>query len=186
MPKIHTHCQNPAHSPTRSKTSPTIHLATGEEYGLSGTQNHWKEPLGKNPCIVDIDNRPFNKPHQFLHPSPLPWNKFHSYGSGVLNHYIYGIPIRKKRRERKKPRRTAKIHNYTYHFIRIGYAARPGTWSKTRGILKVLDNGPKYEVLVVVDSDAIFSNLHLSIEWLMNRWGVGRDTALALAKDPER
>ena len=42
----------------------------------------------------------------------------------------------------------------------------------------------KYEYVVFVDGDAIFTHLHLPIEWLMNRWEISNDTTLALAEDP--
>jgi hypothetical protein len=51
---------------------------------------HWRTPLGKKLCIVDIDTRPLSEKHQILDPNNIAWSELDTVGSGMLNHYLYG------------------------------------------------------------------------------------------------
>lgn len=42
-----------------------------------------------------------------------------------------------------------------------------------------------YEYVVFLDGDAIFTHLHLPLEWLLNYWGISGKTTMALAEDPK-
>ena len=41
----------------------------------------------------------------------------------------------------------------------------------------------KYKI-IIMDGDAIFTHLHLPLEWLMNRWEISPNKTLSLALDP--
>lgn len=53
-------------------------------------EQHWKQPLGKKLCIVDIDTRPLSGDHQIFNPGNVAWKDLDTLGSGMLNHYLYG------------------------------------------------------------------------------------------------
>lgn len=50
----------------------------------------WKTSLGKDLCVVDIDNRSFSKRHELFNEQPLNWGSFDKFSVGLLNHYLYG------------------------------------------------------------------------------------------------
>lgn len=78
----------------------------------------------------------------------------------------------------------ALIHGYTYHFIRTPQASdRAPFWTKIPALASTL--GPsKCDITVSIDADATFMNLNLPFEWLLNRWGITKDTSIAMALDP--
>ena len=80
-------------------------------------------------------------------------------------------------------RRTAKIHGYKYYFIEIEeYEDRRASWKKPPVMSELLKD---HEACIYLDSDAIFRNLGLPFEWLMNYWGLNPESnSLALALDP--
>lgn len=41
-----------------------------------------------------------------------------------------------------------------------------------------------HDIVVFLDSDAIFEYIHLPFEWLMSRWNITENTLLALSEDP--
>lgn len=41
-----------------------------------------------------------------------------------------------------------------------------------------------HDIVIFLDSDAIFENIGLPFEWLMSLWNITEDTLLAIAKDP--
>lgn len=57
----------------------------------------WNEPLGDNFCIIDLDNRPFDKPGQIWSEiEPMDWgvgSGVHGLSIGILNHWLYGKTI---------------------------------------------------------------------------------------------
>lgn len=55
----------------------------------------FKKPLGENLCIIDLDNRPFDAPGGIFGPELMSWDdadKVHGLSTGVLNHWLYGMP----------------------------------------------------------------------------------------------
>lgn len=77
----------------------------------------------------------------------------------------------------------ALIHGYDYRLIRAAnYPDRHGTWVKPAIIKEALKT---HDFVVSLDADAVFTHLHLPIEWLMNLWGVTPQTLVAMAEDIE-
>lgn len=76
-----------------------------------------------------------------------------------------------------------KIHGYSYNYVAVNpFSDRRTSWKKPGVIAKLLE---KHKACIYIDSDAIFRNLDLPFEWLMNYWGLGpASNSLALALDP--
>ncbi|KAL7813578.1 putative golgi mannosyltransferase complex subunit [Trichoderma aethiopicum] len=133
---------------------------------------HFPEPLGHDLCIIDLDNRPFDAPNQIFGPNVMSWEtdaeKVHGLSVGVLNHWLY-----------------AKIHGYKYYFVAIEKPEdRRASWKKAPVISTILK---EHKTCLYLDSDAIFQNLDLPFEWLLNFWNLDpRNNSLALAVDPNR
>lgn len=130
---------------------------------------HFKKPLGKNLCIIDLDSRPFDEPGQIFSKDGMSWDRageIHGLSTGVLNHWVY-----------------AQIHGYKYYYVDIdSYEDRRDSWKKPGIMAKILKD---HEACIYLDSDAIFNHLDLPFEWLMNYWNVNPETnSLALAADP--
>ncbi|KAF2084147.1 hypothetical protein K490DRAFT_8281, partial [Saccharata proteae CBS 121410] len=125
-------------------------------------------PLGSRLCILDFDSRPLSGPNELfspLHHISYPAAAPDSLGLGILNHGLYAL-----------------VHGYRHFFVRTGVREGRGpSWAKP-GVIKDTTSG--CEVVIFLDSDAIFRHLELPAEWLLNRWGVTRDTKLAMALDP--
>ena len=52
----------------------------------------WKEPLGEKLCIIDLDNRPFDRPGEVFS-DKMTWDnasQVHGLSVGFLNHWLYG------------------------------------------------------------------------------------------------
>ncbi|EEY19252.1 conserved hypothetical protein [Verticillium alfalfae VaMs.102] len=52
----------------------------------------WTKPLGRNLCIFDLDNRPFEEDGMIFGQQPLSWNNataIHGLSLGVLQHWLY-------------------------------------------------------------------------------------------------
>ncbi|KAF4122000.1 Nucleotide-diphospho-sugar transferase [Geosmithia morbida] len=129
----------------------------------------WTEPLGENLCIIDLDNRPFDKPGEIFADTPMTWNnasEVNGLSVGILNHWLY-----------------AKIHGYRYYYIEIEeYEDRRTSWKKPPVMSEILKH---HDACIYLDSDAIFHRLDLPFEWLMNYWQVHpSENSLALAFDP--
>jgi hypothetical protein len=108
--------------------------------------------------------------------------------SGILNHYIY-----------------ATIHGYRYNFIHttpypitdgaMQTRERDDVWTRVSALASILSDGlpspdhperkERCEVVISIDSDAIFEHLTLPYEFLMNRWDISPQTSLSLPLDPE-
>lgn len=130
---------------------------------------YWKKPLGKNLCIIDLDSRTFDLPGQAFSPDGMTWDRpqeIHGLSAGIINHWAY-----------------AKIHGYKYYYVDIdSYEDRRDSWKKPNIMAKILK---KHDACIYLDSDAIFHNLDLPFEWLMNYWNLNPTTnSLALAADP--
>ncbi|KAF2096310.1 hypothetical protein NA57DRAFT_42756, partial [Rhizodiscina lignyota] len=144
-------------------TSPLI-LDDGKIYRIDDDPI-WTKPFGKRLCIVDVDTRSMNKTNE-------PWNTAGAFNwhnietsAGVLNHYLY-----------------SKIHGYDYKFIHTTpYPDRDTPWSRIPALSSLLK---EYDLVVSVDIDVIFPQLHIPYEWLLNIWGVTADTAIALPTEP--
>lgn len=150
---------------------------------------HWTSPLGSKLCIVDIDTRPLNNSQQVFNPFIFNRRDLAGTSSGILNHYLY-----------------ATIHGYRYNFIHttpypitdeaMQTRERDDVWTKVSALASVLSDGlpsspnhpeqkEKREVVISIDSDAIFEHLTLPYEFLMNRWDISPQTSLSLPLDPE-
>lgn len=90
----------------------------------------------------------------------------HGLSLGILNHWLY-----------------SKIHGYKYYYITVdSFADRRTSWEKPAIISKLL---AKHHTCIYIDSDALFRNLDLPFEWLMNYWMISpASNSLALAFDP--
>ena len=124
------------------------------------------EPLGKRVCILDVDTRPLDGTGDIFSPEPLLYHSIEPRSAGFLSHYLF-----------------AAIHGYTYRFVHAPqYVDRAPHWSKvifTQELLKTFD------VVVMLDYDAMFPSPEVPLEWLLNYWRVGRDVLVAMAEDPD-
>ncbi|PHH69162.1 hypothetical protein CDD80_6973 [Ophiocordyceps camponoti-rufipedis] len=130
----------------------------------------WRQSLGEDLCIIDLDNRAFDRPGQIFGPDDMTWDKplgVHGLSVGILNHWIY-----------------AKIHGYKYYYVAVDEPAdRRSSWKKPSVLARILR---EHDVCVYIDSDAIFPRLDLPFEWLLNYWQLWpHNTSLALALDPD-
>lgn len=147
-------------------TSPTFTTLDGEEKRLPPREKlvH-TEPLGKRVLIMDIDNRDFVGNGSIFARDLPTWDNLDNPGAGFLNHYLFAM-----------------IHGYSYKFIRAPkYKDRAPHWSKvifTKELLK------QYDVVVMLDYDAMFVTPQLPLEWLLNYWKIGPETLVAMAEDP--
>jgi hypothetical protein len=79
---------------------------------------------------------------------------------------------------------TATIHGYDYKFIHTSQwfnGSRDDVWTKVPALADTLKD---YRFVVMIDADAIFRNLNLPYEWLLNRWNFTEDTSIAMPLDP--
>lgn len=49
----------------------------------------WKEPLGKEVLILDLDTRAFDGSNRLLHDGSVAWEDMERSSAGILNHYMY-------------------------------------------------------------------------------------------------
>jgi hypothetical protein len=61
------------------------------------------------------------------------------------------------------------------------YPNRSNNWSRIPALLSALR---ECQVVVYMDSDAIFPYLHLPMEWLLNYWNITEDIAVAMSQEP--
>ncbi|KAK0640588.1 hypothetical protein B0T16DRAFT_334822 [Cercophora newfieldiana] len=154
-------------SPTRlSVTSPEFVTLDGTLKRLPPAEEliH-KQPLGKRICILDVDNRPLDEQGDiFANNTPTAENMLPR-TAGFLSHYLY-----------------AQIHNYSYRFVRApSYADRAPHWAKvifTQELLK------QFDIVVMMDYDAMFPSPEVPLEWMLNYWKLDRDVIVAMAEDP--
>ncbi|KAL2017428.1 hypothetical protein VTK56DRAFT_2084 [Thermocarpiscus australiensis] len=147
-------------------TAPTFMPLNGTEKQLPPPEEliH-TEPLGKRVCILDVDTRELDGESSIFAQRPPSWDKLGSPSAGFLSHYLYAM-----------------IHGYEYKFVRAPkYADRAPHWSKvifTKELLK------HYDVVVMLDYDAMFPSPELPLEWLLNYWKIGPEVMVAMAEDP--
>jgi hypothetical protein len=69
------------------------YFATYEGFNFTLTQDAiWTKPLGKDMCILDVDNRPFSDKNQlFDEKNAFRWGSLDNFSAAFLNHYLYGI-----------------------------------------------------------------------------------------------
>lgn len=125
-----------------------------------------KESFGKRLCILDVDTRPHNGDGGIFGKRLPSWDTLSHQSAGFLSHYTYAM-----------------IHNYTYKFVRSPtYSDRAPHWTKvifTQELLK------RFDVVIMLDYDAMFPSPEVPIEWMMNYWKVDRDVMVAMAEDPD-
>lgn len=77
----------------------------------------------------------------------------------------------------------AQIRGYCYKFIHTTpYADRAPVWSRIPALASLLKS---HRILVSVDADVIFPNLHLPYEWLLNHWQIRHNISIAMALEPD-
>jgi hypothetical protein len=80
--------------------------------------------------------------------------------------------------------RIALIHGYRYHYIKVPpYEHRSVFWSKIPAISDLLLSDCR--IILSIDHDALFRNLELPVEWMLNHWGFSKETSFLMAIDPE-
>lgn len=127
--------------------------------------------MKKRVLIVDIDTRVPTGSNEILNPSTLDWESLAMSGgqlvsAAVMNHYLY-----------------AQIHGYDYKL----YSARSipdhyDTWIMPHVFHELV---PSYDFVVAMDADVTVSHLEVPLEWMFNRWGITRNTSMALPWDTE-
>ncbi|GAB1315333.1 hypothetical protein MFIFM68171_05543 [Madurella fahalii] len=147
-------------------TAPTFMTLAGVEKRLPAPEElvHTR-PLGKRVCILDVDTRGLDGDGSIFWDKLPAWDKLGNPSAGYISHYLYSA-----------------IHGYSYKFVRAPkYADRAPHWSKvifTKELLK------EYDVVVMLDYDAMFPSPELPLEWLLNYWRIGPDVLVAMAEDP--
>ncbi|KAE9968345.1 hypothetical protein Vi05172_g5658 [Venturia inaequalis] len=129
-------------------------------------QTIYTEGFGKNLCIIDVDTRPLNGTDELMS-EDFNWQSISGVSTGMLNHYLY-----------------AKIHGYDYKFIHTTEwhnKSREDVWTKIPTLRETLKD---YRIVVMIDADAIFRNLNLPYEWLLNRWNFTEETSFTMPLDP--
>ncbi|KAF2114314.1 hypothetical protein BDV96DRAFT_494478 [Lophiotrema nucula] len=125
----------------------------------------FRKKLGKRVLIVDIDSRPLTGDGQLMN-KELKWNAMRPLSSGMLSHYMFAM-----------------IHGYDYKFIRApDYEDRWGTWVKVPMMREALKT---HDYIVFMDSDVMFHYPHLPLEWLLNYWGMAKETLAMMSIDPD-
>ncbi|KAI5456081.1 hypothetical protein BGZ63DRAFT_418107 [Mariannaea sp. PMI_226] len=145
--------------------NPTFITDKGVRFDVPSGSQRWLQPLGKRVVLIDADSRlSETAPGTLLNKEPLDFTGLLGATGGHLNHYLYAL-----------------IHGYDYRLIRAAdYPDRHGTWVKPAIIKEALKT---HDFVICLDSDAVFTNLHLPIEWLMNLWDVTPETLIAMAYD---
>ncbi|KAF3045056.1 hypothetical protein E8E12_006607 [Didymella heteroderae] len=151
-------------------THPEYLDSTGK-YFAGGSKTTWTESLKKRILVVDIDTRVPTGSNEILNPDTLDWNSLEMSGgqlvsNAVMNHYLY-----------------AQIHGYDYKL----YSAQSipdhyNTWIMPHVFHELV---PDYDFVVAMDADVTVSHLEIPLEWMFNRWGITRDTSMALPWDTE-
>ncbi|KAM0276161.1 hypothetical protein ACHAQH_007013 [Verticillium albo-atrum] len=155
----------------------TNFTAEAQPYGGKGryyempskTRQHFSKSLGKDLLILDSDSR--DLPQAQTTQRTGDWRSIFDDDqmtprvAGMLNHQIY-----------------AQIHGYDYKFVKAAeYRDRHQTWVKVPTIKELLK---EYKVVVFLDSDAVFIQPDVPLEWMMNYWNIHPKTVAAMAEDP--
>ncbi|KAJ4419221.1 hypothetical protein N0V85_001099 [Neurospora sp. IMI 360204] len=122
--------------------------------------------LGKRICILDVDTRPHTDAGGVFASSFPTWDALRPGSAGFLSHYLYAL-----------------IHGYTYKFVQAPtYKDRAPHWTKvifTQELLK------EYDIVVMLDYDAVFPSPELPLEWMLNYWKIDDKVMVAMAEDPD-
>ncbi|XEV06074.1 hypothetical protein FSHL1_011361 [Fusarium sambucinum] len=137
----------------------------GDRFEIPENQMRWMKPLSKRVVLIDTDTRLDAKnENTMLNDCPLHYPSLPGRTAGHLNHYIYAM-----------------IHGYDYRLVRAAdYPDRHGTWVKPAIVKDALKT---HDIVVSLDSDAVFTHLDLPLEWLMNLWGFTEESLVAMAYD---
>jgi hypothetical protein len=136
----------------------------GKEYNISEA-NYRIERGSKKVLIIDVDSRLDLSEGAILNPDPVNAKTMKGRTGGILNHFLY-----------------ATIHGYDYKLVRPpNYEDRHGTWVKVPIIREALKT---YDVVVFLDADAVFQQMHVPLEWLMRLWNMHPGIITAMAEDP--
>ncbi|KAF2872362.1 hypothetical protein BDV95DRAFT_381883 [Massariosphaeria phaeospora] len=152
------------YNPSRFSITTPSFVHNGKTYTLPSIPRH-TAPLGRDICILDVDTRSFDSEDQIFHGPDFDWPKLESYSGGIMNHYMY-----------------ARAHGYDYKFYKANETDdRHPTWVKIAGLANTLKN---YKYVVFLDADAIFNQMHVPIEWMLNYWSIDSTISLTMALDP--
>ncbi|KAK4139556.1 uncharacterized protein C8A04DRAFT_32944 [Dichotomopilus funicola] len=122
-------------------------------------------PLGKRVCVLDVDNRGFDDEGGIFSNQLPVWDRVNGSTAGFLSHYLF-----------------AAIHGYTYKFVRAPkYADRAPHWAKVVFVKEMLK---RYDIVLMMDGDAVFTTPQVPLEWLLNYWQIGPETLVAMPEDP--
>lgn len=126
-----------------------------------------KQSLGKKICIMDVDTRDLEGESSVFAEQPPQWDNLGNPSAGFLSHYLYAM-----------------IHGYSYKFIRAPkYADRAPHWSKVIFTRELLKN-KEFDIVVMLDYDAMFPSPEVPLEWMLNYWKIGPEVMVAMAEDP--
>lgn len=144
----------------------------GMEFKVESTPT-WREPLGKDVLIVDMDTRWPDGDNEVFGKTKLNWENVTGNEGGsmltasVLNHFMY-----------------AQIHGYDYKFYRAeSLEGMHDTWIKPYVLSEFLES---YRFVVFIDADATIQHLDVPLEWLFNKWGITRKTSIAMPIDTKQ
>ncbi|KAF2663368.1 hypothetical protein BT63DRAFT_484434 [Microthyrium microscopicum] len=132
----------------------------GNQYSISENPT-WQDSIGHRLCIIDFDTKPLDYPNEAFSWTRLDYSAMGGMSPGIFNHYLYAM-----------------IHGYTYHYIRTSpLEGRAESWGRVAGMASSLFS---CDVIVALDPDYVFQYLDVPYEWLMNRWNITKDTAVAM------
>lgn len=164
-------------------TAKQFQIPTGETF-TRGDDPRFTEPLGKNVLILDVDSRPLDEPETILSGHLPDLDAIPSDSMVRLSHYIYG--------QYQQPPHSipdviapifltplARIHGYDYKLGHPSSQGYPDTWSK---VPAVLDELKKYKYVVFMDADTVLPYPHLLLEWMMDLWGIKKETLIAMTR----
>jgi hypothetical protein len=119
--------------------------------------------------IVDIDTRVPNGDNQILNPYVLDFEHMSMSGGGlvsnaIINHYLYAL-----------------IHGYDYKYYQASSIPdHHDTWILPHAFRALI---PDYQFVVAMDADVTLAHLEVPLEWMFNRWGIEKNTSMALPWD---
>lgn len=138
----------------------------GKTHSVPDGDLPWTEKLGKKVLILDVDSRHDDMKGGLMHQGPRKRKGLGRRSAGRLTHIMYAM-----------------VHGYDYRFVRApNYPDRHGTWVKVPVLREALNT---HDVVVFMDDDVSFVHLNLPLEWLLNYWGVQRNTSLTMARDAD-
>lgn len=74
----------------------------------------------------------------------------------------------------------ARTHGYDYKVSHPSSQEYPERWSK---VPAVLDELKTYKYVVFMDADTVLPYPHLPLEWMMDLWGIKKETLVAMTRD---